>query len=119
MSYTLYDGFSLWTFLAVTVVMGGAAAWVVGRSVAVSWRAGWTLVVYLFLLACGIRFIHFALFGGDILSVAALAVDALVLLAIGCAGYGYCRSRKMVEQYDWLYERQGLLGWRERAAEPD
>lgn len=119
MSYTLYDGFSPWMFLAVTVVMGGAAAWIVGRSVAVGWRPSWTLVVYLLFLACGIRFIHFALFGGNILSVSAFALDALVLLGIGCVGYRYCRSRKMVEQYDWLYERHGLMGWRERAAEPE
>jgi hypothetical protein len=71
-------------------------------------------VVYLLILAGAVRFIHFALFHGTLLSLHYYIVDAVVLLAIGLVGYRYYRTRQMTTQYRWLYERTGPLSWRER-----
>jgi hypothetical protein len=34
---------------------------------------------------------------------------------IGLLGYRTTRARQMTRQYPWLYERTGLLSWREKA----
>ena len=62
------------------------------------------------------RFIHFALFSGTLISVHFYAIDAIVLLIIGSLGYQYYRARLMTTQYRWLYERSGPFSWRERYA---
>ena len=60
------------------------------------------------------RFIHFALFNGTLLSLHYYLVDAFVIGVIGSIGYRFVRARQMTTQYRWLYERTGPLTWRER-----
>ena len=120
-------------FLLVTVVLGGGAAYLTGRAVALTWRAFAQLGVYVLLLSVAVRFIHFALFGGTFFQVhheadgtvsfAALLTalhywffDMIVLLAFAWLGFRATRARQMVGQYSWIYERSGGLGWRKRAA---
>ena len=112
----LYEEPSFWLFGLVTVLMGGWAAWMTGRAIAITWRSYWSLVLYLLLLAGVVRFIHYALFGGTLLSLHYYIVDALVVLAIGSLGFRYHRARQMTTQYRWIYERTGLFSWREREA---
>ncbi len=111
----LYEEPSFWLFVLVTVVLGGWAAWMTGRACAMTWRPIWVTVLYLLILAGAVRFIHFALFGGTLLSLHYYLVDAVVLVAIGLVGYRYVRTRQMTTQYRWLYERTGPLSWRARA----
>jgi hypothetical protein len=66
------------------------------------------------LLACAVRFFHFALFEGTLLSLHYYVVDALVLIGISLLGYRLTRVRQMVTQYRWLYERSGPFFWREK-----
>ena len=68
--------------------------------------------LYLLILAGFVRFIHFALFRGTLVSVQFYAIDAIVLLIIGSLGYRYYRARLMTTQYRWLYERSGPFSWR-------
>ena len=110
----LYEEPSFWLFGLVTVLMGGWAAWMTGRAVALQWGPVWQLVIYLLLLAGAVRFIHFALFEGTLLSLRYYLVDAVVVTAIGLMGYRYVCARQMTTQYRWLYERTGPLSWRER-----
>jgi hypothetical protein len=111
----LYEEPSVWLFGLVTVLLGGWAAWTTGRATAGTWRPYWQCFVYLLLLAGVVRFIHFALFGGTLLSLHYYLVDAAVLLIIGSIGFRYTRARQMTTQYRWLYERSGPLSWRERS----
>ncbi|MBF9233420.1 DUF6867 family protein [Microvirga alba] len=112
----LYEERSIWLFLFITVVLGGSAAWMTGRAIAITWRPFWNLVLYLLILAAAVRFIHFALFQGTLLSVHYYAIDAIVLLIIGTLGFKYNRARMMTSQYRWLYERSGPFGWKEKAS---
>jgi hypothetical protein len=105
---------SLADFLLVTVFLGGAAAWLTGRAVALTWRFWWQLLLYVVLLGLAVRFIHFALFGGTLLSVRFFLVDFVVLLALASIGYRLTRTSQMVGQYSWLYTRSGPLSWRLR-----
>jgi hypothetical protein len=61
-----------------------------------------------------VRFIHFALFGGTMLTLHYYIVDTIVLLIIGTLGYRYTRTNQMVRQYHWLYEKTSPFGWREK-----
>ncbi len=112
----LYEEPSFWLFVLVTCLMGGWAAWMTGRAIAITWRAYWNLVLYLLLLAGVVRFIHYALFEGTLLSLQYYVVDAIVVFIIGSLGFRYYRARQMTTQYRWMYERTGPFSWRERAA---
>ena len=112
----LYEEPSFWLFALITVVMGGWAAWMTGRACALTWRPVAQTVLYLLLLTAAVRFIHFALFHGTLLSLHYYLVDAVVVVGIGLLGYRYTRARQMTTQYRWLYERTGPFSWREKPA---
>lgn len=110
----LYQEDSLGVFLLVTVVLGGGAAALAGRAVALTWRPWWQVVVYMLMLGAAVRFIHFALFDGTLLSIHYYAVDTLVCMAFGFAGFQAARARRMVAQYPWINEPDGTLRWRRK-----
>ncbi|WP_230532498.1 DUF6867 family protein [Microvirga roseola] len=112
----LYEEPSIWLFLLITVIMGGWAAWMTGRAIAITWGPYWQLVIYLLLLGVAVRFIHYALFEGTLLSLQYYVVDTIVVLIIGSLGFQYNRAKLMTSQYRWLYERTGLFSWREKAS---
>jgi len=115
----LYEESSFVLFVLVTMIMGGWAAWMTGRAMALTWRTYAQLVVYLLILAGFVRFIHFALFGGTLLTLHYYIVDAIVLLILGSLGFRYIRARQMTTQYRWLYERTGPFSWRDRPVHPN
>ena len=110
----LYEEDSLGVFLLVTVVLGGGAAAPAGRAVALTWRPWWQVLVYMLMLGAAVRFIHFALFNGTLLSIHYYAVDTLVCMAFGFAGFQAARARRMVAQYPWINEPDGPLRWRRK-----
>jgi hypothetical protein len=110
----LYEEPSFWLFVLVTCLMGGWAAWMTGRAIAITWRPVWQCVAAMLVLAWVVRFFHYALFHGTLLSLHYYLVDAAVILAIGLIGYRYTRATQMTTQYRWLYERTGPLTWREK-----
>ena len=112
----LYEEPSIWLFLLITVIMCGWAAWMTGRAIALTWRAFWNLILYLLILGAAVRFIHYALFQGTLVSVHYYAIDTIVVLIIGSLGFQYYRARQMTSQYRWLYERTGPFSWREKAS---
>jgi hypothetical protein len=109
-----YEEDSLSVFLLVTVVLGGGAAALAGRAVALTWRPWWQVVIYMLMLGAAVRFIHFALFGGTLVSIHYYVVDSLVCMAFGFAGFQAARARRMVAQYPWINEPDGPLRWRRK-----
>ncbi len=109
-----YEEDAFGVFLLVTVVLGGGAAWLAGRAVAETWRPWWQVVLYSLLLGGAVRFIHFALFGGTLLSPHYYAVDSAICLASGFFGFRTARALQMVTQYRWINAPDGLLGWRRK-----
>jgi len=110
----LYANESPLPILFVTGLLGGGAAWLAGRAIAKTWRPMWHIVAYMALLGAAVRFVHFALFGADLLTALSYAVDTVFLIAIACLAWRVTRATQMVTQYPWLYERAGPLSWRER-----
>lgn len=110
----LYEEPSAWLFILVTVVLGGWIAWMAGRALALTWRPVWQPLAWAVPLAFAVRFIHFALFGGTLVSLRFGLVDFVVVAAISALSYRVHRARQMTTQYRWLYERTGPLTWREK-----
>ncbi len=111
---TLLWEVSFTEFLFVTLLLGGAAAWLTGRAMASTWQPNWLLAIYLAMLAAAVRFIHFALFDGTLLSGWYYIVDLIVLLVIGFAGKRFTRAGQMVRQYGFTFSRAGPFGWSRR-----
>ncbi len=102
MTQLLYEEQSLGTFLLVTLVLGGGAAWLTGRALARTWQS-WRMVVLAGVpLGIGVRFAHFALFGATFASPYYFAVDTLILLVFALGGYHATRRRQMARQYGFL-----------------
>ena len=114
MQGVLYEEPTVWLFLLVTAVLGGWTAWMTGRALALSWKPVVHALLWSIPLALAVRFIHYALFRGTLLSLQFYLVDLAVVAAIAALAHRFYRTRQMTEQYRWLYERTGPLGWRER-----
>jgi len=98
----VYEEDYLGVFVLVTVVLGGGAAVIAGRAIAQTWRPWWSVILYMLLLGAAVRFIHFALFQGTLLSLHYYFVDTLVAVLFGLWGYRITRKRQMAQQYGFL-----------------
>jgi len=110
----LYEEGSFGVFLLVTIILGGGAAALTGRAIAATWRPGWQLVAYSFILAGAVRFIHFSLFGGTFLSLHYYLVDSISCVAFAVLGFRAERASQMINQYRWLNEAAGPMRWRRK-----
>ncbi len=114
MTESLYEEGSFGVFLLVTLILGGGAAWLTGRAAARTWRPVWHVVFYCLLLGVAVRFIHYSLFEGTLLSPHYYAVDAIVCVLFGLAGFRATRAAQMVKQYGWIHEPAGPCRWRRK-----
>jgi hypothetical protein len=110
----VYEEGSLGVFLLVTILLGGGAAALAGRAIALTWRPRWQVVVYMLILGAAVRFIHFALFGGTLLSVHYYLVDMSICMASGFAGFWAARAAQMTTQYPWINAPAGPFRWRRK-----
>jgi len=101
-------------FIGMTVGLFGFAAYMTGQALANTWQPVWKVVPYGVMLALGDRFLIFALFDGELLSLTGVVIDAMALIALTALSYRLIHVRKMVSQYPWLYETAGPFNWRER-----
>ncbi|MGA2566504.1 MAG: DUF6867 family protein [Pseudolabrys sp.] len=111
----LHEEGSFGVFILVTVILGGGAAALAGRAIAVTWRPWGQVVAYSFILGAVVRFFHFALFGVTLVSAHYYLVDSAVCLAFGLAGFRAARAAQMVTQYRWINVPHGPLRWRRKS----
>jgi hypothetical protein len=114
LAHLLYEEDGFGVFLLVTVMLGGGAAALAGRAIAATWRPRWQVFVYALILAGAVRFIHFALFDGTLLSAHYYAVDSAVCMAFAFFGFRAARASQMVSQYRWINAPDGPLRWRRK-----
>lgn len=107
-------GASLGAFVGFTVILAGGAAFLMGQAIANTWRPAWQCIAYGVLLAVVDRFLLFALFGAELLSLTGYLASAAILVGLALVAYRATRARKMAMQYPWLIERTGPFSWRER-----
>lgn len=108
-------GNSFAVFIGMTLVLAGGASWLMGQALAATWRPLWQLFVYAALLGLADRFMIFALFEGELLSIGGYLIDTVVLISLALVAFRLNRVRRMVTQYPWLYEQTGPFGWRRKA----
>ena len=106
--------YGLFTFVLITLVLGGLGAWAAGRALAQTWRPMAIIAVYMLFLTVGVRFLHYALYGESLLSVHFFLVAYVWNLIVAGLGYRSMRAQQMATQYSWAYERAGL-SWRARS----
>ncbi len=105
-------GSSLTIFLGMTVMLFGACALMTGRALAMTWRPIWQALPYGLLLGIGCRYLIYALFQGELLSLGGFIASTLILTGLCLLAYRAVQARLMVRQYPWLYAPAGPLGWR-------
>ncbi len=105
------EPYGLFTFVLITLILGGAGAWATGRAMARTWRPMLMLAPYMVFLTAGVRFLHYALYGEPLLSPVFFIVDYVWAMSVGALGYRSTRATQMAMQYSWAYARAGL-NWR-------
>ncbi len=127
----------IWTFVFLTLLLGGTAAMATGRALALTWRPAWQCVLYAAPLALTVAFLHFALFEEAVISMERIAEDSAAAsgFATGVAGmmwnmrgwavqfalfailawtgYRLTRVRQMTRQYRFACHPAGPFFWRQ------
>jgi hypothetical protein len=103
--------YGLFTFVLITLALGGLGAWATGRAMAQTWRPLAMLALYMVFLTAGVRFLHYALYGEPLLSPALFISAYIWTMVVGAVGYRAMRATQMATQYSWAYDRSGL-SWR-------
>lgn len=103
--------------VVMTVLIGGACAALTGRALARTWRTHTHAVLAMVPLGAAIRFLHYALYQGELLSAPAFLVDTAWLIAVALIAFQRTRALQMTRQYYWLYAPRGPLSWRPRKAD--
>ncbi len=98
-------------FLVITCAIAAWAAWRFGSAIAATWRPYTQVVLYAAPFALVVRWVHYALFNGTLLSLHYYLIDLVVVLSMATLGYFRVRASQMVRQYHWLYSRKGLFSW--------
>jgi len=109
-------GNSFGVFIGLTVVLAGGAAIMTGRALADGWKAHWQVVLACLGLGLANRFLAYALFDGELLSLSGFLIDFVVIATMALLAHRITSVRKMVTQYPWRYERASLFAYREKPA---
>ena len=108
-------GSSVPVFVFLTLLVFGGCGVLTGQTLAEGWKPVSSVLAYSLLLGVGDRFLAWGLFGEPLLSVWGLSVHTVVIGAITLTTHRIAIARRMVNQYPWLYERNGPFAWRERS----
>ncbi|WP_416795620.1 DUF6867 family protein [Ciceribacter azotifigens] len=98
----------------LVLLLGFWTAWRTGKAVAEGWQHYPTVIVYTLLLGVAMRFLHYALFQGPFINPFYYVIDVAVLLVFATAGYRVRRTRQMVDNYYWLYEKTSAFSWKNK-----
>ena len=83
----------LWIFLLLTVLAGRLGGARHRLAIASTWRPPWQIFGAALLLACAVRFLHYALFAEPLLSLSNFLIDYAVVAARGRASATGARAR--------------------------
>ena len=107
-------GSSIQVFVGLSVILFGAVAWMTGRALARAWKRAWLMIPDSLLLGLGARFLTYALFEGELLSMTGYLASTVVILLVMLFAYRVYLVGQMLRQYPWMYERYRLLAWRDK-----
>ena len=105
-------GTSLGVFIGLTVIISGGAAIMTGRALADGWKPAWMVVAACFGLGLADRFLVYALFEGELLSLSGFLIHFAVIAALALLAWRITAVRTLANQYPWRYERTSLFAYR-------
>jgi hypothetical protein len=108
-------GTSLGVFIGLTVIITGAAAIMTGKALAENWKPAWQVVIACFGLGLANRFLMYALFGDELLSLTGFLFNFAVITAMALVAHRITKVHRAVSQYPWRYERETLFSYRRKA----
>jgi site-specific recombinase len=108
-------GTSLGVFIGLTVIITGGAAILTGKALAENWKPAWQVALACLGLALANRFLVYALFGGELLSLSGFLAGYVVITVMALAVHRITKVHRAVSQYPWRYERDSLFSYREKA----
>ncbi|MDO1582149.1 DUF6867 family protein [Rhizobium oryzicola] len=98
----------------IVMLIGFWTAWRTGKAVAEGWGELPLVFGYTLLLGVVMRFLHYALFEGPFINGFYYVVDIVLLLIFAVAGFRHRRTRQMVENYYWLYDKSSAFSWKNK-----
>ena len=106
--------FHIFEFVLMTVVLFGWCSYQLGKAMANTWQSISLMIFYVFLLTAFDRFLLFALFEQELLSILMFLFDFIVLSLISMTSYRITKIRYMVNQYPWKYQKTGFFSYKNK-----
>lgn len=102
-------------FVGLTLILVGGAAILTGRAIGDNWKPAWQIAAACIGLAIADRFLIFALFGGELLSLWGFVLHYALFVALGLMAWRIAQVSKFVRQYPWRYQRSSPFSYQETA----
>ena len=106
--------FQLFDFILMTMILFGWCSYQLGKAMANSWKPILLMIFYVLLLTVFDRFLLFALFEQELLSLIMFLIDFIVLSIISLISYRLTKIKYMVNQYPWKYQKTGLFSFNKK-----
>ena len=106
--------FHLIQFILITLTLFGWCSYQLGKAMANTWQSISLMIFYVFLLTLFDRFLLFALFEQELLSIILFFIDFITLLLISSVSYRVAKINYMVNQYPWKYQKIGFFSYKNK-----
>ena len=106
--------FHLIQFLLMTLTLFGWCSYQLGKAMANTWQPIYLMIFYILLLTAFDRFLLFALFEQELLSVLMFLIDFITLSLISLISYRIAKINYMVSQYPWKYQKSGFFSYKNK-----
>ena len=106
--------FHLIQFLLMTLTLFGWCSYQLGKAMANTWQSISLMIFYVFLLTLFDRFLLFALFEQELLSIILFFIDFITLSLISSISYRVAKINYMVNQYPWKYQKIGFFSYKNK-----
>ena len=106
--------FHLIQFLLMTLALFGWCSYQLGKAMANTWQPISLMIFYVLLLTSFDRFLLFALFEQELLSVVMFLIDFITLSLISLISYRIAKISYMVNQYPWKYQKTGFFSYKNK-----
>ena len=106
--------FHLIQFLLMTLTLFGWCSYQLGKAMANTWQPISLMIFYVLLLTAFDRFLLFALFEQELLSVVMFLIDFITLSLISLISHRVAKISYMVNQYPWKYQKSGFFSYKNK-----
>ena len=106
--------FNLIQFFLMTFILFGWCSYQLGKAMANTWQSISLMFLYVFFLTLFDRFLLFALFEQELLSLIMFFIDFTTLSLISLISYRIAKISYMVNQYPWKYQKVGFFSYKNK-----